>query len=100
MRLKLHSTLERRVSLWQASFAPKLVWVTCLFLLLRAVAAAGVPNDQWPMFRGSPGLAGISGETLPAKLNLLWTFKTGGPVKSSPAISQARVFIGSGDGYV
>jgi outer membrane protein assembly factor BamB len=37
---------------------------------------------------------------LPAKLDLLWTFKTEGPVKSSAAIVQGKVFIGSDDGNV
>ena len=50
------------------------------------------------MFRGGPALTGIAGGSLPEHLQLLWTFKTGGPVKSSPAIVGGRVFIGSDDG--
>ena len=50
------------------------------------------------MFRGSPALLGVSPSTLPAKLQLLWSFKTGAPVKSSAAIKDHRVFIGSDDG--
>ncbi len=52
------------------------------------------------MFRGGPALLGVASGNLPGKLNLLWTFKTGGPVKSSAAIEQGRVFIGSHDGNV
>jgi outer membrane protein assembly factor BamB len=53
--------------------------------------------ESWPMFRGGPGLTGISPANLPNTLSLLWTYKTGGPVKSSPAISGGKVFIGSDD---
>ena len=52
------------------------------------------------MFRGGPALTGVAGGSLPERLDLLWTFKTAGPVKSSAAIVQDRVFIGSDDGNV
>src|SRR5258708_28020983 len=52
------------------------------------------------MFRGGPALLGVASGNLPGKLNLVWSFKTGGPVKSSAAIEQGRVFIGSHDGNV
>jgi eukaryotic-like serine/threonine-protein kinase len=54
----------------------------------------------WPMFRGNPALTGVAAGNLPDKLSLLWSFKTGGPIKSSAAIVEGRVFIGSGDGQV
>src|SRR5437762_9857887 len=57
----------------------------------------GAAPASWPMFRGSQGLLGVSGSRLPDKLALLWTFKTLGAVKSSPAIVGGRVFIGSND---
>ncbi len=52
---------------------------------------------EWPMFHGSPGLLGVASGSLEAKLALLWTFKAGGPVKSSAALVERRVFIGSSD---
>ena len=52
------------------------------------------------MFRGGQALLGVAKGSLAGKLNLLWSFKTGGPVKSSPAIEQNQVFFGSGDGNV
>jgi len=52
----------------------------------------------WPIFRGDPALTGAAPDTLPDKPALLWTFKTGGPVKSSAVIGAGRVFIGSDDG--
>jgi len=64
-------------------------------------AAGSLPTkDAWPMFRGSPGLVGVASGRLPESPALLWTFKTGGPVKSSAAIAQGRVFAGSEDGHV
>src|SRR5207249_8590479 len=57
-------------------------------------------DANWPMFRGNPALTGLASGTLPDKLSLLWSFKTGGPVKSSAAIVEGHVFIGSGDGQV
>src|ERR1051325_7765978 len=60
----------------------------------------GARGENWPMFRGSQALLGVAKGSLPPKLTLLWSFNTGGPVKSSPAIEQNQVFIGSGDGNV
>src|SRR5439155_1623088 len=57
-------------------------------------------DASWPMFRGNPALTDIATGTLPDKLSQLWSFKTGGPVRSSAAIVDGRVFIGSGDGSV
>ena len=49
---------------------------------------------------GSQGLLGIAEGSLPAKLELLWSFKTGGAVKSSAAIQGGKVFVGSTDEQV
>src|SRR6188508_443201 len=70
----------------------------CTSLLLALTLASAAAD--WPMYRGAPSLAGVTTETLPAKLGPLWSFKTGGPVKSSPAIVGERVFVGSDDGHV
>ena len=52
------------------------------------------------MFRGSPDLRGVTGEKVPDKLVLSWTFKTGTQVRSTAAIAENQVFIGSNDGNV
>lgn len=57
-------------------------------------------QSDWPMYRGEPSLVGVAQGSLPAKLSLLWSFKTGGPVKSSAAIVAGRVFVGSDDGQL
>src|SRR5262245_14663182 len=92
-----------RLSKYSRWFAAPLVAVIACILVFGAFAVessiggAGSPDSSWPMFRGSPGLLGVSGSRLPDKLALLWTFKTHGPVKSSPAIVGGRVFVGSND---
>jgi outer membrane protein assembly factor BamB len=62
-------------------------------------AALAVTSDgaDWPMFHGGPSLRGVASGTLADSLTLLWKFKTGAEVKSSPAISEGRVFVGSSD---
>ena len=55
---------------------------------------------DWPFYRGDAAMSGVADTELPSKPELLWSFKTGGPIKSSPVISQGRVFIGSDDGNV
>jgi outer membrane protein assembly factor BamB len=69
-------------------------------LLLLLLCVEATQADNWPMFRGGPGLHGVASGNLPGKLELGWTFKTGGAVKSSAAIDGDKVFIGSGDGSV
>ena len=63
-----------------------------------ATSAATPATADWPMFRGSQALTGIAEGRLPDKLSLLWSAKTGGPVKSSAAIAGGKVFVGSDDG--
>jgi outer membrane protein assembly factor BamB len=74
-------------------FAP----ATLLLALMTPLSAA---SADWPMFHGGPALTGVAEGSLPEKLELLWSFKTEGPVKSSAAIVQGRVFVGSDDGQV
>jgi outer membrane protein assembly factor BamB len=52
---------------------------------------------DWPMHRGRPDLNGVAAGELAARPELLWTFKTGGPIKASAVIAGNRVFIGSED---
>jgi outer membrane protein assembly factor BamB len=54
-------------------------------------------RTSWPMFRGNPGLTGVSPAKVPAKPKLLWTYTIGKAVKSSAAISGGKVFIGADD---
>ncbi len=69
-------------------------------VLAPALATLAARADDWPMFRGNPTLSGVSSAQLPAALVQKWTFRTGGPVSSSPAVVGDRVFFGSADSNV
>jgi outer membrane protein assembly factor BamB len=58
------------------------------------------PRPSWSHFRGNSALTGVSGDKLPEKPAMLWSFKTGGAVKSSAVIGDDRIFIGSDDGNI
>jgi len=57
-------------------------------------------TNNWPMFRGGQDLSGMAKGSLPDSLTLIWKFKTGGEIKSSPAIDDGLVFVGSSDANV
>lgn len=57
-------------------------------------------KTDWPIFRGDPALRGVALGELAGPTQLLWTFKTGGPVNSSAVVLDGRVFFGSGDSNV
>src|SRR5262245_31122612 len=76
---------------------PNFIYWLTLALLCRSLSALGA---AWPMVRGGPALVGVAEGALAAKLSMLWSFSTGKPVKSSPAIQGKRVFFGSADANV
>ena len=52
------------------------------------------------MFRGGQELSGKASGTLADSMKLLWKFKTGGQIKSSPVIDSGLVFVGSADANI
>ncbi len=58
------------------------------------------PGQDWLLYRGSQGLLGVSSEQLPETLDLLWSFKTEAPVRSSAVVQKGRVYIGSADSHL
>ena len=58
-------------------------------------AALPLAAVDWPQYRGGPELRGVAEGKLAAKLDLLWSFKTGGSVESSPLVHEGRVLFGS-----
>jgi outer membrane protein assembly factor BamB len=61
---------------------------------------------SWPQFRNGPLHRAdnttenvLSPATVPG-IDLDWSYTTGGPVNSSPAVASGTVYIGSGDGNV
>src|SRR5262245_58009062 len=72
-------------------------FLTFLIVAWASVASLSAPGADWPMVRGGPALLGVAAGKLESPLHLLWSFKTRGPVKSSAAVVEGRVFIGSDD---
>ncbi|MFN7996899.1 MAG: PQQ-binding-like beta-propeller repeat protein [Bryobacteraceae bacterium] len=70
-----------------------------LALLYSILAAAGASTET-AMFRGSPAHSGVYDSPGPTRLDLKWRFKTGGKVRSSPAIANGAVLFGSEDGHL
>jgi len=70
---------------------------TPLVLLL---ACASVGADPPPvMFRGNPEHTGVStARFFSGQGGVKWQVRTDGAVRSSPAVTDTRVFVGSGDG--
>ncbi len=59
------------------------------------------PADSWPNFRNGVQLRGIARTTLPARPSLKWELPADDGVRSTPAIVDGRVYVGtlSGDLY-
>ena len=64
------------------------------------LAAESLGTGAWPMYRGTPSLIGLAAGTVPEGAHVRWTFKAGGPVKSSAAVVDGRVFVGCDDGQL
>jgi outer membrane protein assembly factor BamB len=58
------------------------------------------PDGNWPQFHYDQAQAGFVAGELPDKLSLAWRFKAGSAVKSSPAIVNNIVYIGSSDKHI
>lgn len=74
--------------------APTRPLVACIV----ALAAAATAAAEWPAFRGDPLQHGRVAEAVIEDPELLWTHATGGPVLSTAAIADGRVYVGSDDG--
>ena len=94
---------------------PRATYISLIACAMAAIAAAGCEREEpegggtgpaeasapdWPMFRGRPDLTGVAQGSLPNKLVLRWKFKTEDAIKSSAAVQDGRVFVGSDDGNV
>lgn len=65
-----------------------------------AVCAPVVPTGSWPGFHGAGALTGVAEGGLSDSLKPIWTVKTGGAVKSSAAVGNGMVYVGSDDGVL
>ncbi len=72
-----------------------------LLLLFLGLIAAALPAGSaadWPMFRGSASLTGVSNAELPAALKLRWSFQAKDSIESSAALVAGKAYFGSMDG--
>jgi eukaryotic-like serine/threonine-protein kinase len=70
-------------------------------LLAATHCASAVRTDDSPMFRGGSRHTGVySGDGLSTLHGVKWKFHTGGEVISSPVLSGATLYVGSGDHYL
>ncbi len=71
-----------------------------IFPALLAPALLVSPLAAQSMFRGGPTHSGVYPAAPGEYGGIRWQFATGGPVRSSPTVSEGVVYIGSGDGNV
>ena len=62
------------------------------------VPAVPTRAEDWPMFMYDLHFSGRSpDQTLKPPLQLLWKYKTGGPIQSSPVVANGTVYVASTD---
>ena len=68
-----------------------------LLLIIGTVETAQAQAS--PMFRGGPHHAGVyDGQPVQQGNQVSWSFQTDGPVRSTPAVVNGVIYVGSGDG--
>lgn len=67
--------------------------------LVLATTRAQAPGEA-AMFRGGPDHLGVYASASPALASVVWKFKTGGGVISSPLVVGSTVYFGSSDRFV
>ena len=83
------SAFERRVRVFVCSWS---------LLVLPLAAQTPTPAPDWPQFRGTARLSGVTSAAPPATLTLKWTYEAGESVESSAAIVDGVVYVGSTKG--
>lgn len=70
-----------------------------LFLLMLTVSGAlahGQP--EWPLWRGDPGMRGVSPQPLRFPMKLAWKFTAQKPIKATAVSDGKRAYLGDGQG--
>jgi outer membrane protein assembly factor BamB len=76
------------------------LWSKAIGGNVHAVAVAEYYIGDWPMFRHDPSHTGYLRSVTPDTNNTIWNYTTGSYVESSPAVSDGKVYVGSGNGKV
>ena len=76
-----------------------ILMITPTYLMSVASSTSAISNaNEWPTFRHDPTHSGYADGNNPTdSVKLLWSYKTGRMVQSSPAISNGYLFVGSRD---
>ena len=75
----------------------------CAVILLLSCAVGSAQAGDWPMFRHDPSHTGYTNEKISGDLELLWCYEAPfllGFERSSPAVADGKVFIGSNDNNI
>jgi RNA polymerase sigma factor (sigma-70 family) len=57
-------------------------------------------QSEWLLFRGNPLQTGVAQTSLPAKLEVLWTFKAKDSIENAPAVAKGVVYVGAMDEHL
>lgn len=82
---------------WTLTILILLVFVQFYSAPIASHVSASSSSDDWPMFHHDPSHSGYSSATAPNTNQTLWIYKTEGEVSSSPAVTNGKVYVGSGD---
>lgn len=82
-------------------WCPRRVSVSFLLPIGVCTSSLKAQDDPSPMFRGNPAHTGVSGARFfDGQGGVKWRVKTGDAVRSTPAVTATRLYVGSGDGYL
>lgn len=80
---------------------PRLWLLIPLFVAFVAGAQEPEPKtNDWPLFRRTPEQAGVTKDTVPDKLEVLWQFKTEDSIEGAVAVAGDVVYAASMDEYL
>jgi outer membrane protein assembly factor BamB len=69
-------------------------------LLARGADSEPAGKADWCFFRGNPGQTGVARSALPARLEVLWTFKAEDAIEGAVAVAGGVVFVPSMDEHL
>jgi outer membrane protein assembly factor BamB len=81
-----------------ASFVVAIIFAS--LFVIRPTEAAVPTFYLWTTSQADAQRTGFTESPSPSSNQTFWTFQTGGPITSSPAVAAGMVFVGSSDGYL
>ena len=78
----------------------KTILLVAASIVLSVTGTGPIFAQDWPMFGHGLQHTRYSTSTAPATNDVLWSYQTGFNVRSSPAVADGKVFVGSSDNKV